>query len=310
MIENESISEGDDVVPVVPIVETTGDRVLACSACGVALAASDKKPGLKIFCRYCGALTVIPNLDGEEATVAPTSLQLPTLTSLIYPGVLNFPFYSGCRSRLLSMTVMGTVALMTGTYGIGATGSLGGAIAGICAIVLAFVLSVGASTVMSVFLLRVLGDTAEGSDAIENLPDAVWIDSILESLFIFNSLAISAIPGFVIGLIVSRGHAPQIGSVGIFLLFPIVLLSMQEANSATQVLSLSVARSLVRVWWAWTTFYVLTAFLLLAAGTLSDLMMQLPMVIGLLLSVGALVYCAMVYFRILGRLTRFIASAK
>jgi hypothetical protein len=88
----------------------------------------------------------------------------------------------------------------------------------------------------------------------------------------------------------------------LFILYPIALMSALEANSIWVPLTLPVLSSLFRWWWAWLTFYLLSA--LLAAGlgavfvySVSSSQDLLQLLLGPLVAAAALIY-----FRLLGRL--------
>jgi len=256
-------------------------------------------------------MTEVPFDDAEEdgdgsPTRRPTDWQPPPAIRLMSPGVLKFPLYPGCRSRLILLAVAGTVVMLGLTIAIAAVGSIFGAMFGVCLFIFSFLLALCWSVVTAATLLAILEDTSEGLDVVENWPDAVWLDWAPTSLFVVNSLALSAVPGFLLTFLpIPTTVAWAAVALGAFLLFPILLLSMKEADSALQCYSQPIARSLRRVWWVWGLFYTTSAGVILAGGVLLAIASFFEL-FGWLIFVGVFLYAAMIYFRMLGRLTWFI----
>ena len=91
--------------------------------------------------------------------------------------------------------------------------------------------------------------------------------------------------------------------------FPLILLSMLEADSAMKPLSLPVVRSMGQACGAWGLFYVESTILLAAAGWIAwQLTARLPLV-GAVTVPPLLVATLLVYFRLLGRLAWCCAEA-
>jgi hypothetical protein len=152
--------------------------------------------------------------------------------------------------------------------------------------------------------LCILESTAAGLDRIEAWPEPHWKDWMGQMLYLGW---IGAIP-----LVASFGLAKLAGLAGatlewtmpgiLFFLYPVALLSALEANSIWVPLTLPILSSLVRWWWGWLMFYLLTG--LLAAGLACLFVFSGNAAHdSLLLLLGPLVAAAVfIYFRLLGRL--------
>ena len=288
---------------------------LRCSVCRAALPLGGSKPGDRLFCRFCGGMTVVP-VKGEEqgsdaraAAQPPADWQAPPPIRMLWPGVLQFPLYPGCRSRLLALSVSGAVMMVGLAISSALVGEVAGAMLGVCLYVLSFLLGLGWCVVLAASSLAILGDTSEGVDIVESWPDGMWIDWAPTSLFVFNNLALSVVPGFLISLFpISANMVRLVLAASVFFLFPIIVLSMQEAASVLQFYSYPILRSLRRAWWAWGLFYVASAAVTFAAAVLIVVASIIPFV-GILICIGVLLYATMIYFRLMGRLTWFIERA-
>ncbi len=150
----------------------------------------------------------------------------------------------------------------------------------------------------------VLESTAAGLDRIEGWPEPNWKDWMVQMLYL---AWVAAIP-----LVVSFGLAKLASLAGwrmewvlpgsMFVLFPIALLSALEANSSWAPITLPILTSLVRWWWAWLTFYLLTGFLASGLAAMAIVLVAASHERFLLL-LGSLVAAAVfIYFRLLGRL--------
>jgi len=229
-------------------------------------------------------------------------------------GILSFPFYRGVRVRWFGLTTGLLVVLLLGrgAYcgGMGAAAGFGGFGSGILGLVLmGTTVLVGMiwTVVASGCLLAVIIDTAAGADRIENWPEAVFLDWALDAFFVVNSLALSAAVALGIGWALqaaglSGPPAFAAFAAGVFVLLPIVLLSMLETNSSLKPLSVPVWRSLWCNAGAWLVFYAETALLTASAGLLVWLSFKISIVLGIPATAVLLVTPSLIYTRLLGRL--------
>ena len=118
-------------------------------------------------------------------------------------------------------------------------------------------------------LLAILGDTAAGADNVGQWPNATTlIDSMGSTFFVINSLALSVLAATGLGWLLERVGLPGgFAMVGVpLVLFPLVLLSVLEADSPFMPVSKAVWRSLARNWRAWLGFYLETIPLVAVSG--------------------------------------------
>jgi hypothetical protein len=236
-----------------------------------------------------------------------------------FSGVFTFPAYRSSWPRWLGLSLGLIAPLWVGQVAIklamAPAGPWAGAIPWMLAMVLLaamFLLGSIWAVVASAQCLSILRDTAYGCDDIENWPEALFLDWIGEFFFLVSSLALSVLPGLVLGRALEAAGVPPFLTVAVSLLlmFPITLLALLETNSPLNPFSLPVWRSLVTVWWAWGLFYIETTVLVATAGCLAFLAVAYVPVVGTFLARPALLVAAlMIYFRLLGRLAWRCARA-
>ncbi|MFZ5833013.1 MAG: hypothetical protein ACOY3P_23245, partial [Planctomycetota bacterium] len=179
---------------------------------------------------------------------------------------------------------------------------------GIIALILAagaMVVGLSVATVFALAGLSILSDTAAGNDRIENWPDAIgFFDGIGSAFFVFNAGFLSCVAGAGLAALFREiGWEGVIGyPVAIFVLFPLLLLSMLDNASPLLPVSLNVFGSL---WWragAWTLFYVqsFVIFALAGAAVWATLRTERLLLVSFV-AATALATVGMIYFRLLGR---------
>jgi len=153
---------------------------------------------------------------------------------------------------------------------------------------------------------RIIADTANGLDRIENWPDLAFLDWMVESVFVLGAVLLAASPGLIIGAVLgtetlSLNYWSAPVTLGMWLLLPVLLLSMLEENSVIAVYSPTVVSTLSKSRDSVFMFYIQTC--LVMAGVFVMLWLQGAMD-PLMPSVAAfaLVLLAFVYSRLLGRL--------
>ncbi|MEO8493880.1 MAG: hypothetical protein ABI614_02335 [Planctomycetota bacterium] len=178
-----------------------------------------------------------------------------------------------------------------------------------------FAITVGAvfATNVAVTLLGILQDTANGLDAIESWPDVNFLDWFGEAMFVFSGLFIAIFPACAVAKLLSLFGATDGlfwivciagSSVGLFVLFPFVLVSMLESASPIVPVSQPIIRSLRLARGNWLVFMLLSGLLLGAALGLGAVrvLWRDSSVMNFVVALLAIVLLA-VYFRLLGRLT-------
>ena len=159
--------------------------------------------------------------------------------------------------------------------------------------------------------LIIIEETAAGTDAIEEWPDLGSL-LCLENALAFSSLTYSVVIGFLLGQLPRIVGTPDwLGiPLGVFFLFPIVLLSLLERSSPLNLFSPKIAGSLVLNCGAWLLFYV-QSILLLAA--LLAVVMPCSRFLGTWAAVVIgpwFTAILMVYFRLLGRLAWHVSGER
>jgi hypothetical protein len=220
-------------------------------------------------------------------------------------GVFTFPWQRGERLRWLWLSLAIMVPL---GYGVGV--ALGGMAA-------AFFLASGGVAALAwaacafSYGVAIVRDTAEGCRRVESWPDGPFIDWISDSLYVFNALFFSALLG--LGLLLLAGPLGPAGALAMPLtmlaLFPILLLSMFEADSPLMPLSPLVWRSTLDAPLAWLAFYVESAALCVGVGWLLRESILALEWLALVPNAFLLVAAMMIYFRLLGRLGHCCADA-
>ena len=156
--------------------------------------------------------------------------------------------------------------------------------------------------------LSIIRQTGAGSEEAPFPSDLVWMDWVFQGLYVLFSLAIATLVGVAVGKALGAlGWRSELGvPLSLFLLLPLVLLSMLEGESPLAPFSPGVWRSLFDAWRAWGLFYLQT--LLLAGLTALFGWMALSVgqrvasVLGTLMGATLLAWAVMVYCRLLGRL--------
>ena len=230
-------------------------------------------------------------------------------------GVFTFPWRRCAMGKWFSLSVGAMLIAGMGLFGwiLGEAMVFGGGLAGLpqavgCLTFQTLACLLGAAWIGVFFnnLLAILGDTAAGADDVTSWPNSIgfteWAGG---TFFVVNSLALSGLAGTGVGWLFQRVGLPGgYAAAGVpVVLFPLVLISMLEANSPLVPLSGSVCRSLAGHWRAWVGFYFETIPLLAVTGGMA-IAAVLPGNLLLAVPVCALTLVAssMIYFRLLGRL--------
>jgi hypothetical protein len=227
-------------------------------------------------------------------------------------GTFDFPFSPSVRVRALVLTgwaLLPPIMVFTAKSAGAMHESLGSA-----AIVYWFFCAMLMSAATVVFLLWyvvacatmvvVMRETSEGCDAIEDWPGPVFVDWILDALWIFIAASVAVMPGATIAWQLAKYEirGDWIVVLSGFFLLPIVLLSMLETNSMFGVISWPVLRSLFTTTAGWLMFYATSILLFVAAGILDGVASWLGHIVGGIISAFTLPASLLIYFRLLGRL--------
>ncbi len=231
----------------------------------------------------------------------------------LWTGVFRFlPHSEAILAMVLVAGIFWTIAVTTivgASYGAG--GGLGVFIAMICAVaVMALVLTGGAYA--AVVGLRILQESAAGLDRIESWPDLAFLDWCMEALYVAVAFAYSMTPGIVVSWIMNYvGLPPALGflvsMVSLFAFFPIVLLSLMEADSLSAPLTRPILNCLQKQRTHWIVFY-LESIAIMVVVLLAGGLIYLKSWFAMALVAGIWSFCWMIYFRLLGRMAWIVGT--
>ena len=155
------------------------------------------------------------------------------------------------------------------------------------------------------YWLAILHDTGEGCETIDNWPELVVVDWGIG----FLHLIVASACAVGIGTILHRFAEPlgvPLGAalaLSVHVLFPLLLLSSLETNIPFFPVSPPILRSLGNSLFAWIAFYLAAGLVLAAAATTSAVCSRWPNPWVLGSGSCVLAALAIIYFRLLGRLT-------
>lgn len=271
------------------------------------------EPRWLAFHRFGGFDSVSYGREPSEAADLPPA-ERPRLPRWpLASGVFGFPWRRGPRVRWLQMSIWGSLIGYLGAVAVAmantsATGmaGVGPAILGLLATAIAATTVAGWLAVASIDGLTILTGSAAGADRIENWPNpSLFIDWLDDAFFVVNSLAMSATVGLGLTWLLNFFDLANWYAMPLtlWLLFPFVLMSMLEVNSALAPFSMAVCRSLVRHWLAWIAFYVETVLLLGSAACIAAIFLQEANIfLGIPVAIAVFSATLMIYFRLIGRL--------
>jgi len=233
-------------------------------------------------------------------------------------GTWSFPFAPGVRGRTILLAVLAFLVGVCARESLRLMASADGRLSFLGAMftVLTVFAFVTWFVVAGACGLAVVGDTANGCDTIVRWPTAVFLDWIGETFVVATAVGISVAPLVGLAWLSRQAGSPSDGGVpvGLFFLFPVVLLSLLENGALLDVVSLPLLRTFWVAPGGWGKFYLSTAMLLLAAATLTVLAFpaggggQLwgTTAIAVASVMSSVVW--LIYFRLLGRLAWFCAD--
>ena len=175
------------------------------------------------------------------------------------------------------------------------------------------------AAVTCVYGLNVAQHTASDNDPIEGWPEGVWFEWIFESRFVFAALLASAFLPLLFAWLVRPTELWSWltlgGGVLVLLLFPVILLSMFEADSTLAPFSRSIWGTLFRSMGDWARFHFQVILLLILTAAVTWVAWRLGRwFLGSYVTVpvwsAAAVTGVLVYGRLLGKLTRHISPPR
>jgi hypothetical protein len=222
----------------------------------------------------------------------------------MFSGVLSFPFQKEVIPVWVAIAV-GVLCIMALLDMIGSmTRSI--TIESILAIFVSLIATFATAAIAGICIppfLSIIEFTADGQDRIPYWPTYDLLDRGRVLLYVINSVTVSSLPGMLLATALRPLGVPLwTGMLLTPLLWPIVLLSMLEADSPFVPLSPAVRKSFRQVPEGWSAFYAETlglAVIIAIPAVLASLVG--PLVLRVYLVVSLSLY-AVIYCRLLGRL--------
>ena len=227
----------------------------------------------------------------------------------LFSGLFSFLWDLSAAGRLIVLTLItkGCLSCLLLFLSL-SDGGLYGQIAAIVAGIFTALLGLSYLALASVCWLAIVQDTANGMDKIQQWPGPNFLDWMLDSFYLVNGLFVSAVPGILLGYLLSDGGtggswvATLLGTVIAFGLFPVLLLSALDTGTPWGLWSRTVVESLIRHK-AITIQFFLGSAALVPVGLVFLMFMVQPWLLVSLFGAAGLNATAMIYFRLLGRLT-------
>jgi DNA-directed RNA polymerase subunit RPC12/RpoP len=226
-------------------------------------------------------------------------------------GIFGFPWRKGVRVRWLWLWITAGLIAHLGHFGWsmsigGGLGGIGEALVSLGCFGLAWCMGICWLGVLAISLLVVLCETAVGGDDVDDWPlPMAFVDWVGNAMFVVNSLFLSVLAGMGVRWLSDHGELPSQYAVPCtaLALFPFILFSMLEANSAVVPFSRAVCRSLLRNCLAWAGFYVESTLVLAGALVLvGEVFRPGRNPLAILPAAMVVVTVLLIYFRLLGRL--------
>lgn len=152
--------------------------------------------------------------------------------------------------------------------------------------------------------LCVLESTAGGLDRIEGWPEPNWKEWMAHLMYVGWIAAIPLVISYGLAVLGTFEGISKVWTLPIafFVIYPISLMSALEANSIWVPLTLSILGSLIRWWWCWLVFYLMSGLMVWGIGAAAVFAVSSSNEI-LVVGLGPLLAAAvLIYFRLLGRL--------
>ena len=221
-----------------------------------------------------------------------------------FSGVFTFPWQGVNRTRWAAMSfglcVTGVLAWQTADD-LGLFSRVSGvALMGLFLGIVTIALALATFSLCAASLLACIQDTADGHAEPQESSMPEWNQWLFTLLSLTSLWAASAAIGFPLSLIEPIG--PAACFVSSMVVFPILLLSAMEADSFFLPYSPNVLGTLVRYWYGWLMFYLLTTLMFAAWVAAFDAGIRESPYLAMLLSGPVVAAMILIYARLLGRL--------
>lgn len=235
----------------------------------------------------------------------PVLPRFPLLTD-----VITFPFTSGVPTRCFALVggfLIWAGLLIDGVPGwanwnSGPAGALA-AFGGLAETIIALPISIVWYATVSSIVVAIFSQSAVGAQRIDDWPSLNFIHSMSEMLPLGVAMVLSAMPGWVLGQLLSleRWQNALLAAGSLILGLPIVLLSQLSGNSTWELINLKVVGAAVRCPFSMILFYIQSAFLVAVSVVAINFAWQRNPYLILATS-PLFVLCIIYYARLLGRL--------
>jgi len=233
---------------------------------------------------------------------------------LFYSGVFDFPWYPDVWPRWVYLVLGGGVAslipLLALTY---FGGTSGYATVGIAFFAMPQVwITIWSGSFMAACGMQVFEDTAAGNDHVTAWPDPNWREWMWPLMHMGYVAVMVLAVAYGLALAIGGSMNVTLTVVGLseFLLFPVCLLSVLEANNIAILFSPRLVLSMAQKPLGWLLFYALTAAMFVAWGGMIWYVYRIsPLSVVV---VNGLLYASigLIYFRLLGRLAWLITHSR
>ncbi len=233
---------------------------------------------------------------------------------LFFSGIFDFPWYPEVWPRWIYLVLGGSVASLIPLLAI----TFFGGTSGYASIGVAFFampqiwITIWSGSFMAACGMQVFEDTAAGSDHITAWPDPNWREWMWPLMYMgYVALMVLAL-AYGVGLACGGSSNVMLTILGLaeFVLFPICLLSVLEANNIAILFSPRLMLSLIQKPAGWLLFYLLTGSMFVAWGSMLWYANWLNPL--LVVPVNGLLYASigLIWFRLLGRLAWLITHSR
>lgn len=157
----------------------------------------------------------------------------------------------------------------------------------------------------------IMQSVANGENRVSEWPIFDPMETLGEMVVVLAAIAFSAGPAWALGIYLFQGGLVTVAMsmISLYLLFPVVLLSMLDEQSILSPFSADVTKSVMRAADQWGAAYLCSGALFFAIFMLLMISSVSPPTLGVLLSVATSVCGVFGYFGIVGRLAYGIGHA-
>ena len=230
---------------------------------------------------------------------------------LFFTGIFDFPWYPGVWPKWIYLVLGGCLASMIPLLVLAYLGGVQGyAGVGVAFFAMPQIwITLWSGSYMASCGMQIFEDTAAGSDQVTAWPDPNWREWMWPLMhLVYVALMVLAV-AYGVALACGSGFGSLWIVVGIaeFILFPVCLLSVLEANNIAILFSPRLLLSMLQKPLGWLLFYGVTGVLFAAWGGMLWFVYGISPL--LLIVVNGLLYASigLIWFRLLGRLAWLIS---